>query len=82
MVNYPALGPSGHSATWKSADGAHESTVTLQWENEGWTANGTLGADNAQFVLRMSASWMVQQFLLNLCKELLMLKVQQLLLML
>jgi hypothetical protein len=64
MVNYPALGPSGHSATWKSVDGAHESTVSLQWENEGWTANGTLGADNAQFVIRMSATWMVQQFLL------------------
>lgn len=64
MVNYPALGPSGHSATWKSVDGAHESTVTLQWENEGWTANGTLGADKAQFVIRMSATWMVQQFLL------------------
>ena len=64
MVNYPALGPSGHRATWKSVDGAHESTVSVQWENEGWTANGTLGADNAQFVIRMSATWMVQQFLL------------------
>ena len=64
MVNYPALGPAGHSAVWKSADGAHESTISLRWENEGWTADGTLGSDNAQFVFRLSASWMVQQFLL------------------
>jgi len=56
MVNYPALGPSGHSATWKSVDGAHESTVSLQWENEGWTEIGKLGTDNAQFVIRMSAT--------------------------
>lgn len=40
------------------------SAVELRWENEGWTAEGTLGIDNAQFVLRLSAGWTVQQCLL------------------
>ena len=30
----------------------------------GWTAEGTLGVDNAQFVLRISAGWTIQQCLL------------------
>lgn len=64
MANYPALGASGFSASWTAAEGDHLSTVSLRWENEGWTADGTLGLDNAQFVFRLSASWMVQQFLL------------------
>ena len=45
-------------------DGAHVSSVDLTWENEGWTANGTVGAEDATFVVRMSALWVVQQFLL------------------
>ena len=45
-------------------NGAHVSSVDLTWENEGWTANGTIGADDATFVVRMSAQWVVQQFLL------------------
>ena len=45
-------------------DGAHVSSVDLAWENEGWTANGTIGAEDATFVVRMSAQWVVQQFLL------------------
>ena len=38
--------------------------MSLRWENEGWTAEGTLGVDNAQFVLRLSAGWVIQQCLL------------------
>ena len=38
--------------------------MNLRWENEGWTAEGTLGVDNAQFVLRLSAGWVIQQCLL------------------
>ena len=64
MSNYGALPSSGHDARWSIADSGHLSEVHLLWENEGWTANGVLGAENAHFVIRMSAMWVVQQFLL------------------
>jgi hypothetical protein len=48
---------------WAVADGG-ESTLEIRFENEGWTAQGTLGTDRAQFVIRLSATLVVQQFLL------------------
>lgn len=64
---YQSLSASGHNATWQSLGSTQDSftsAVSLRWENEGWTAEGTLGVDNAQFVLRISAGWVVQQCLL------------------
>ena len=62
--HYLALPASGHRASWTLADSTHLSHVDLLWENEGWTANGVLGSENAHYVIRMSALWVVQQFLL------------------
>lgn len=67
MNGFQSLSASGHTATWLSLNpkqDASTSTVQLRWENEGWTAEGTLGSDNAEFVLRLSAGWMIQQCLL------------------
>ncbi len=67
LTTYQSLSASGHSATWLAlglAQNHATSAVTLRWENEAWTAEGTLGADNAQFVLRLSAGWVIQQCLL------------------
>ena len=64
MENYSPLSSSGHRASWTLADSNHLSHVDLLWENEGWTANGVLGSENAHYVIRMSAMWVVQQFLL------------------
>jgi hypothetical protein len=50
-------------AAWRAADGG-ESTVEVRFENEGWTAQGSLGTERAQFVLRLSATLVVQQFML------------------
>jgi uncharacterized protein len=76
---YQSLSSSGHKASWQSitvdnpqtadlsisaATPSRHSKVELRWENEGWTAEGTLGTDDAQFVLRLSAGWTVQQCLL------------------
>lgn len=63
-AHYLALPASGHKASWTLADSTHLSHVDLLWENEGWTANGVLGSENAHYVIRMSAMWVVQQFLL------------------
>lgn len=48
---------------WHVADGA-TSELEVRFENEGWTAQGTLGSDQAQFVIRLSATLVVQQFML------------------
>lgn len=64
---YQSLSASGHAASWQTLGSAQNpvtSAINLRWENEGWTAEGTLGIDNAQFVLRLSAGWVVQQCLL------------------
>jgi len=58
---------SGLHAEWsmRDVDGtSHTSSVDIRFENEGYTAQGTLGADRAQFVLRLSATLIVQQFML------------------
>lgn len=50
--------------SWCSWDGGPASSVALRWENEGWTAELALDADQATAVIRLSAGWMVQQMLL------------------
>ena len=67
MNAYQPLSASGHTASWQSLNPQLElvtSKIDIRWENEGWTAEGTLGVDNAQFVLRLSAGWVIQQCLL------------------
>jgi hypothetical protein len=77
---YQSLSSSGLKASWQLVGAENKpmnasdsvttavpsilSAVELRWENEGWTAEGTLGSDDAQFVLRLSAGWTVQQCLL------------------
>ena len=61
MSNYAPLPASGHRAAWTTWDDAHDAVVDLAWENEGWTANCQLSSERSQVVIRLSASWMVQQ---------------------
>ena len=54
--------------SWRAADGSRE-VLVLRFENEGWTAQGTVtnprsAHDDVQYVVRLSASWSVQQMLL------------------
>jgi hypothetical protein len=64
MANYSPLPSPGAEFSWLHADGSPSSTVTLRWENEGWTAEMRLERDDATVVLRLSAQWRVQQLLL------------------
>jgi len=41
-----------------------EEHLTLSWDNEAWTASGIVQSDNVQYVMRLSATWQVRQFLL------------------
>jgi uncharacterized protein len=59
-----AFSADGHEARWETWDGAHVEVLTLRWENEAWTATGEVGRERIQYVLRLSPSWRVRQFLL------------------
>ena len=63
MSSYAPLPASGHRAQWTTWDDAHDAVVDLTWENEGWSANCQLSNERAQVFIRLSASWMVQQFI-------------------
>ena len=54
----------GYTARWRTWDHEHLETVMLRWENEGWTATGEVGREAVTYVLRLSATWQVRQFLL------------------
>jgi hypothetical protein len=61
LTAFPA---DGYTARWRSWDHEHLETVTLRWENEGWTATGEVGREAVTYVIRLSATWQVRQFLL------------------
>lgn len=59
-----ALPADGYIARWQTWDGRHDETLTLRWENEGWTAMGEVGRERVHYVIRLSATWQARQFLL------------------
>jgi hypothetical protein len=59
-----AFASDGYTARWRTWDDQHLETVTLRWENEGWTATGEVGREAVTYVLRLSATWQIRQFLL------------------
>jgi hypothetical protein len=61
---WEAFSADGYVASWETWDGEHIETLTLRWENEAWTATGRLGRDRVEYVLRVSPTWRVRQFLL------------------
>src|SRR5687768_13026964 len=54
----------GHRLQWSTWDGSHGESFTLTWENEAWTATGTVERESVQYVIRLSPTWQVRQFLL------------------
>lgn len=61
MTAFPS---DGYTVRWQTWEGDGDETVTLRWENEGWTAIGEVGREAVSYVLRLSALWQVRQFLL------------------
>ena len=64
MSSWEAFSADGHAATWETWDGEHRESLTLRWENEAWTATNILGRERVEYVLRLSPTWRVRQFLL------------------
>ncbi|NDF68668.1 MAG: hypothetical protein EB143_04020 [Actinobacteria bacterium] len=63
MANFSPFPQTPLRLAWTAADGG-ESSLEVRFENEGWTVQGSLGTDDAQFVMRLSATLVVQQFML------------------
>lgn len=64
MSRYHPFPADGHQVEWASWTGdGHEST-SIVWENEGFTISGQLSRERATYVVRLSATWQVRQFLL------------------
>lgn len=61
LTAFPA---DGYTARWQTWDHEHLETLTLRWENEGWTATGDVGREAVTYVVRLSATWQTRQFLL------------------
>lgn len=61
LTAFPA---DGYIARWRTWDHEHVETLTLRWENEGWTATGDVGREAVTYVVRLSATWQIRQFLL------------------
>lgn len=59
-----AHGPEGHLVRWATWDGEHHDTTSIRWENEGFTVNGRLTRERVEYVLRISPTWHVRQFIL------------------
>lgn len=64
MSNYRALSPDVQQMRWITWDGEHDDVVSLSWENEAWTASGVATRERVQYVVRLSPTWQVRQFLL------------------
>jgi uncharacterized protein len=61
---HTAFPADGYTARWQTWDGTGDETLTLRWENEGWTATGEVGRERVSYVVRLSSTWQVRQFLL------------------
>lgn len=64
MTPFPPPPADGHVLRWCGWDGDAIAEVSLRWENEAWTIEGLLHGVDVQYVLRLNASWRVQQFML------------------
>jgi hypothetical protein len=61
---HEAHATAGHVVRWSTWDGDHSDTTTIRWENEGYTVTGQLTRERVDYVLRLSATWQVRQFIL------------------
>jgi hypothetical protein len=61
---FQAFSSDGHRVEWRRWTGDDDEAVTLNWENEGWTVEGSVRGADVQYVVRMSAGWQVQQVML------------------
>lgn len=63
-MTYRPFSADGHQVRWRTWDGSGTEITTITWENEGWTVSGIVSEEKIQYVIRLTATWRVSQFLL------------------
>lgn len=61
LTAFPA---DGYTVRWQTWEGDGDEQLDLRWENEGWTALGELTRERVSYVVRLSPTWNLRQFLL------------------
>jgi hypothetical protein len=61
---HTAFPADGFVARWDRWDGEGSESLELRWENEAWTITGDVQHERVQYVVRVSPTWQVRQFLL------------------
>jgi len=64
MSDWQAFGPDGRAARWVTWDGDDDETIDVRWDNEAWTVTSRLSRERVEYVVRLSPTWRVRQFLL------------------
>jgi uncharacterized protein len=63
-TTYAPFSSDGYAARWTTWERDGDESLTLLWENEGWTASGIVSRQRVQYVVRLSPMWQVRQFML------------------
>jgi uncharacterized protein len=64
MSGYHPFSADGHAVRWTTWDGSFEESTTISWENEGFTVHGRVQREAVDYVIRVSPTWHVRQFIL------------------
>jgi hypothetical protein len=64
MAGHRSFSADGFSAGWVGVHDDRAEQLSLNWDNEAWTANVHVEHERIDYVLRVSPLWHVRQFLL------------------
>ena len=64
MTGHRPFSSDGFEAGWVGAEPGHAEQLSLQWDNEAWTATVHVDRERVDYVVRLSPLWQVRQFML------------------
>jgi uncharacterized protein len=64
VAEHRSFSADGFAAGWVSVDDGRAEHLSLNWDNEAWTANVHVERERIDYVIRVSPLWQVRQFLL------------------
>jgi hypothetical protein len=64
MADHRPFSADGYSAGWVGIDDGRAEQLSLNWDNEAWTASVHVEHERIDYVVRVSPLWQIRQFLL------------------
>jgi hypothetical protein len=64
VTDHRPFSADGFEAGWVDAGAGHAEQLSLQWDNEAWTATVHVDRERIDYVVRLSPLWQVRQFML------------------